>query len=92
MDGEVKVCKRGHPKTPDNVYKSGNCKECQKAYQKAYGQTEKRKVTLKAYQQTEKAMMVKKAYQKTDECKAYQREYTKARRKAKAEAEKTDQT
>ncbi len=36
MDGVVKLCKYGHEKTPENIYKNGNCKECQKAYQLAY--------------------------------------------------------
>lgn len=37
---EVKRCKRGHPRTPDNVSISGNCKTCKDRHDKARYKTD----------------------------------------------------
>lgn len=36
-------CKRGHARTPDNVNTQGNCKECARAYMKAYHDTHRKR-------------------------------------------------
>jgi hypothetical protein len=81
MDGVVKLCKYGHMKTPENTYKNGNCKECQKAYQKAYSQKPERKATLKAYGQSPECKAKKNAYQQSPEGKAYQKAWYALNRK-----------
>ena len=73
MEVVVKFCKYGHEKTPENTYKSGNCKECQKAYQKAYSQTPGRKATLKAYQQSPEGKESRRKFQQSPKSKEYQK-------------------
>jgi len=75
MEGKVKLCKYGHVKTPENTYKSGNCKECQKIYQKAYSQTPERKAAMKKYNQSPEGKASRKAYQQSPEAKAYMKEW-----------------
>ena len=73
MDGVVKLCKYGHEKTPENIYKSGNCKECQKAYQLAYSQTPERKAAMKAYQQSPEGKESKRRFRQSPKGKEYQK-------------------
>ena len=88
MDGVVKLCKYGHEKTPENMYKSGNCKECQKTYQKAYSQKPERKATLKAYGQSPEGKATRMKYQQSPKGKAYQKEwYALNRRKVPSVSE-----
>jgi len=67
----VKLCKRGHEKTPENVYANGACKLCAKEYElspeyKAYKKEYQKSPEYKAYQ---------KEYRQSPEYKAYQKEY-----------------
>jgi hypothetical protein len=45
---KVKLCKRGHVRSPENLYKGGGCKACTKDYQR----TEKNKEYQKNYKKT----------------------------------------
>ena len=73
MDVVVKLCKYGHEKTPENMYKSGNCKECQKSYQLAYSQTPERKAAIKAYQQSPEGKESRRRFQQSPKGKEYQK-------------------
>ena len=79
----VKLCKRGHERTPENVYASGACKLCMKEYEQspersAYNHSPEHKAYLKAYQQSPEYKAYLKAYQQSPECKAYHEAYQKS--------------
>jgi hypothetical protein len=40
-------CKRGHPRTPDNVDRSGHCITCSRAYDRAYNEQRRRAAGIK---------------------------------------------
>ena len=60
---------------------SEGCKKARdRAYERAYRQTEEYKAYDRAYRQTEEYKAYQRAYRQTDEYKAYQRAYDRARK------------
>jgi hypothetical protein len=52
MEEEVvyKLCKRGHVKSPDNVYKDGHCRACRITYQSEYSKSNRAKISKQQLQ------------------------------------------
>lgn len=72
----VKLCKYGHERIPENVYKNGKCKLCMKAYLKIYRQKPEYREYLKKYHQKPEFIAYQKAYGQTPERKGLQKGLT----------------